>query len=555
MSGHIICRSGRFSWRRSIQGTTIQIPLRTTDRRTAKEVAAAATAASYAVFYDIRHCGLDRATGRGIIERATAMAAARLTLCEDLPQMFFFPFPFETVRTMRERGWPESQIRTWIRGRLHQPTDEDLRGWDPKDVAEYRAILNDVHHAEPENAAAAPGQVVIHNHYHAPASHTPALHASSPLRHSGVPEHAEAAKMGGRGGVSGASAPSPVPDHPEETVEAPSGRTPIPDLVETIIASDRRRNRVNEATAKGFRTSIALFCEICRINDAEEITQDKLMEFCEMLERIPPNYRRGSTGRATPILAIIEKAESEGVQTGLSAKTVNKQLEALKKLIRHASTKINLPALEVSILRVRDDESVKEKRFPFTLDEVRRLFSQPGLNLESERTPLFWNAHLAAYTGARREELAGLATEDVTELKGIPVILIRSNAHRKLKNGQSERFVPVHPDLIDLGFLDYAAGRGPGLLFDVKKKGKTFGNHFEYGWQKVKNAVIADDDRKTFHSFRHSAVQTLIDANVPLHVRADLFGHDHEHIQGNLYGGLGKEEALLYAVKLLPSVR
>jgi len=64
--------------------------------------------------------------------------------------MFFFPFPFESARTMRERGWPESQIRTWIRGRLHQPTDEDLRGWDPEDVAEKQAILNDMHHTEPE---------------------------------------------------------------------------------------------------------------------------------------------------------------------------------------------------------------------------------------------------------------------------------------------------------------------------------------------------------------------------------------------------------------------
>lgn len=115
--------------------------------------------------------------------------------------------------------------------------------------------------------------------------------------------------------------------------------------------------------------------------------------------------------------------------------------------------------------------------------------------------------------------------------------------------------VPVHPDLIALGFLDYAKGRKAGLLFDVKKKGKTFGNSFEYGWQKVKKSVIPPGDKKAYHSFRHSAIQTLIEAGVPLNVRADLFGHDHEHIEGKIYGGAMKTALLLDAVKLLPSVR
>ena len=54
---------------------------------------------------------------------------------------------------MRARGWPESQIRTWIQGRLHKPTDEDLRGWDAEDIAEYRAILNDQPYTPPQKPA------------------------------------------------------------------------------------------------------------------------------------------------------------------------------------------------------------------------------------------------------------------------------------------------------------------------------------------------------------------------------------------------------------------
>lgn len=543
MSGHIITRNGRFSWRRVIGGVAIQVPLRTSDPKVAREVGAVATSASYAVFFDIAHRGLDRTAGKRIIERATAVASARLTLREE--EMFFFPFPFESARSMRERGFSESAIRTWIRGRLHKPTDEDLRGWDPEDIAEYKAILDDKPYYPPQNTNSGQRSVVInHHHHYAPPAQETRRHTSAEVTPESASPDIRKVK-------------AQAPEHPDgrDLIESPPDRTPIPDLVETIIASDLRRNRVNEATAKGFRTSVALFCEICRINDVEEITQDKLHKFCETLERIPPNYRRGAKGRATPIFVLIEEAERDGAETGLSPKTVNKQLEAVKKLIRHASTKVNLPPLEVSILRVRDNKSAKEKRMPFTREEIRKLFALPGLNLSSERNALFWNAHLAVYTGARREELAGLETDDVIEQSGVPVILIRSNSHRTLKNGQSERFVPIHPDLIELGFLDYVASRGPGLLFDIRKKGKTYGNFFEYSWQKVRKAVVGNDDKKTYHSFRHSAVQALIDAEVPLHVRADLFGHDHEHIQGNVYGGKSKETTLLEAVKLLPSVR
>lgn len=137
----------------------------------------------------------------------------------------------------------------------------------------------------------------------------------------------------------------------------------------------------------------------------------------------------------------------------------------------------------------------------------------------------------------------------------MPVFVIRSNEHRKLKNGQSARIIPIHDDLIALGLLEYAKSRPPGLLWDVKKKGHHFGNSFEYAWQKVRKAAIGEGEKKTFHSFRHSAVQTLIDQGVPLEVRAALFGHDPGHIEGKIYGGEMKASVLLDAISKMPSVR
>jgi hypothetical protein len=56
---------------------------------------------------------------------------------------------------------------------------------------------------------------------------------------------------------------------------------------------------------------------------------------------------------------------------------------------------------------------------------------------------------------ARPSEEAGLAVADVYDEAPIPYIHVRHNSLRRLKNNESERMVPVHPKLIELGFLEY----------------------------------------------------------------------------------------------------
>ena len=65
--------------------------------------------------------------------------------------------------------------------------------------------------------------------------------------------------------------------------------------------------------------------------------------------------------------------------------------------------------------------------------------------------------------------------EDIETLHGIPHFAIRSadddpaprteEERRRLKTAAARRWVPVHPDLVGLGFLDYARSIGKGRLF------------------------------------------------------------------------------------------
>jgi integrase len=69
----------------------------------------------------------------------------------------------------------------------------------------------------------------------------------------------------------------------------------------------------------------------------------------------------------------------------------------------------------------------------------------------------FWLPRLALFTGARRSELAGLTVENVdTESFGAPVTKDRS-CGKRLKTQGSQRAVPLHKELIRLGFLEFVS--------------------------------------------------------------------------------------------------
>lgn len=160
-------------------------------------------------------------------------------------------------------------------------------------------------------------------------------------------------------------------------------------------------------------------------------------------------------------------------------------------------------------LRVKVDTNVGSSREEFTLPELRKIFSaQP---LQTARAVSvhagFWLPLLALYHGARLEELTGLEVVDIEDWDQGLVLHIRENTIRpRLKHRrQSERSIPVHPKLIELGFKEYVASARIGslkALFPSFSRGATFGEEFV---QHVKFLISPKSGRLVgMHCFRHS---------------------------------------------------
>ncbi len=196
------------------------------------------------------------------------------------------------------------------------------------------------------------------------------------------------------------------------------------------------------------------------------------------------------------------------------------------------------------------------QRRPFDADDIARIF---GSEIYSDghwperRAERYWLPLLAAFTGARLEELAQLHVTDVHVHDGVPVLSFNTDGDKRLKALSAHREVPLHSAIIGTGFLDYVEEvrrAGHERLFPDLRRGSRggFGQSFSKWFGRWRaTAGIADAD-KGFHSFRHNAAQAMRDAGIELELRNAVLGHS-QGAMGARYGSGYKVSALKRAIE------
>ncbi|KAB1068558.1 site-specific integrase [Methylobacterium planeticum] len=139
-----------------------------------------------------------------------------------------------------------------------------------------------------------------------------------------------------------------------------------------------------------------------------------------------------------------------------------------------------------------------------------------------------WLPWLCALTGARVAEMAQLRGQDVQIRDGITYLRITPDAG-SVKSGHY-RDVPVHPQLVSIGFLDFvrAAGNGP-LFYDVGKvrksplhPSKIVASHIA-AW--VRSLGLIDDSVDPSHGWRHRFKTVGREAGINDRILDALQGH------------------------------
>jgi integrase len=253
------------------------------------------------------------------------------------------------------------------------------------------------------------------------------------------------------------------------------------------------------------------------------------------------------------VIAFRTKLQSEG----LAPASVNKSLAAINVLMMQALNDgliDNNPARNVS---VKADRHAKEARLPFDLLALKAIFAGP-VHTEQLRPKAgageaaYWLPILALYTGARLEELGQLHPEDVAEEAYLDdqdveqKVWVFSFTDRGegqgLKNAGSRRRIPVHPKLIELGFVDFVKGlqeEDRARIFHHLNSdvyGHETGNWSKWFSRYLRGTCGVTDKRMVFHSFRHAFKDNCRDAGIPTEVSNAFTGHSSGDVADN-YGG------------------
>lgn len=252
--------------------------------------------------------------------------------------------------------------------------------------------------------------------------------------------------------------------------------------------------------------------------------ENHLLRFIEILGDRPLAEYRSSD------VAAFSKELSE--RRRLSASTVNGHLSSLSALFNWAlgQERYALAENPCSGCKLPTGTVVAEQRQqpadkPFTQEQLRAFFEGEETVADFDTPYKYWVPLIQLHTGARIGEICQLEPRDIALLENrIPAFRFVASTAR----GKSERMVPVHPKLIDLGLLAYVEGVSgldtlwPGLIIPrLGSKGQNVGMWLS---RHLERHGLKRSGRRT-EAFRSTFQHYLRLAGVPeLHINA-LLGH------------------------------
>jgi len=228
----------------------------------------------------------------------------------------------------------------------------------------------------------------------------------------------------------------------------------------------------------------------------------------------------------------------------LRASTLNiKVMSRLVSFFNHCREEGWLAKLPTTGLRVRDPIPNRDKRRPFTLAELKRVFG-PVWKCECKGDDhKFHCGRLLLATGARAEEIAQLRIEDVRiENSLVSIRITDDHPDQHLKNVASRRIVPLH-SAVAPSFCRYVTKverAGQDWVFHRWSRTSTQPRSSpivtSFGTYLRKRCGI-EDRRVVLHSLRHTVKQQLQEVGAPDSLVSDLLGHVG---QGETHGTYGE---------------
>ena len=286
--------------------------------------------------------------------------------------------------------------------------------------------------------------------------------------------------------------------------------------------------------------------------DIKKIKRDDLLNFRNVLLQLPTKLSQNSLYKDKSLDGIIALAKD---RPKISKSTIKKYIVRVSEFFKYCYDSDYIdknPATDLQINLSQDDVTNKnpyeDSDVNALLDIVSKIRSSGDTKSQRiSKDELFFVTHIAAYSGMRLNEIIQLNTDDIVEKYNIVCFSLNTKVDAKtgksktLKTRNSVRIVPIHSKLSNIGLFEFIDSKKK-LARKCSKAVRLFScdnkDFSEYFRKKINTKVIKGGDKtRTFHSFRHTFINKLIQSGQRVEHIAALVGHEQQYkITMNTYG-------------------
>ena len=283
--------------------------------------------------------------------------------------------------------------------------------------------------------------------------------------------------------------------------------------------------------------------------EVTSISRPMLIALRSSLLRVPPNFYKKNPGQS------ITEFLKSSTETGISSKSVNKHMSRIGSLLKYCHEQGLIASNPATGLQIAEKQRADQERSAYSHDDVKSIVL--NLPVEVSVPERYWIPIIGLYSGMRLAEICQLHIEDIIKVDDCWCFDINDAGNKQLKNDASVRIIPVHPKLIELGFIRYFEAmrdtERPRLWMNlsyIRLHGYT--NSFGKWYQRYNREYVTEDSKKVFHSMRHLVTDTLKQAGVLESIIAEIVGHTNEGSETmGRYGKRYRPKVLIEALRKL----
>ncbi|MDP2784717.1 MAG: site-specific integrase [Sulfurimicrobium sp.] len=299
----------------------------------------------------------------------------------------------------------------------------------------------------------------------------------------------------------------------------------LSELVDDYIAE--ARSNWSAKTEHSFKASFNVMLEVIGDMPSATFGFAAARQYKTALMKLPANRSkmRGLQGLS------VEQLISGDYGPTLAVKTVNQHLSLMSQFNDWGVRQGYFDKSYAQGLLLKGTKSDKEQREVFSQADLSKIFNSETYQKRAFRESYqFWLPLLGLFTGARIEELCSLHCEDIVEEEGVLCLSINEQHDKKLKTKSAVRLIPLHPKLIELGFLDFVNHRrqrnNTRLFMELAKLRDGYSQTASKWFGRFKRRCGITEETRVFHSFRHGFATQLGNLLTPLPVTLQLMGHE-----------------------------